>query len=216
MRSISLVVLFILAIVTSVASDQSCNSGDAKTVDTDPSLIGIAVSAALLLEVEAALVAFVKRDFTCASGFQCYSIKGSLLCYDKSTHNFITAAGTTGNTATGDYQLADGRKGNLYRGPWPRPTTGQGAATSVLVESIAVSNTAATTVEENIAVQTSGAGFSAGAAGATSTGANSGGPVATSAGASPPLATHNGALRIQQPANAVWGIGALIAWAILP
>jgi hypothetical protein len=132
------------------------------------------------------------------------------------THNFITAAGTTGNTATGDYQLADGRKGNLYRGPWPRPTTGQGAATSVLVESIAVSNTAATTVEENIAVQTSGAGFSAGAAGATSTGANSGGPVATSAGASPPLATHNGALRIQQPANAVWGIGALIAWAILP
>lgn len=97
MRSISLVVLFILAIVTSVvricmlplplfyshtarfwnptkanskefqASDQSCNSGDAKTVDTDPSLIGIAVSAALLLEVEAALVAFVKRDFTCES-----------------------------------------------------------------------------------------------------------------------------------------------------
>jgi hypothetical protein len=95
MRSISLVVLFILAIVTSVvricmlplfyyhtarfwnptkanskefqASDQSCNSGDATTVDTDPSLIGIAVSAALLLEVEAALVAFVKRDFTCES-----------------------------------------------------------------------------------------------------------------------------------------------------
>jgi hypothetical protein len=48
-------------------ASQACNSGDATTVDTDPSLIGIAVSAALLLEVEAYLVYFVKRDFTCES-----------------------------------------------------------------------------------------------------------------------------------------------------
>jgi hypothetical protein len=31
-----------------------------------------------------------------------------------------------------------------------------------------------------------------------------------------PSSTHNGALGIQQPANAVWGIGALLAWAIMP
>jgi len=220
MRSISLVILFLLTIINSVASDQSCTAADATVVDTQLSLIGVAASDALLLEVEADLAMIIKRDFSCKDGFKCYSIKSYLLCYNPSTHGFITALGTTGNTRTGDYQLANGSKGNLYRGPWPSPTTDQGAGTS-----IGVYNTGSTAVKI-IASQNSGpwTATTVGAAGPTSagpilTGAASTGPTPAGGSAtstSLPLATHNGALRIQQSANAVWGIGALLAWAILP
>ena len=180
-----------------------------------------------------------------ANGFTCYSIKGYLLCYNPSyvyhspvnfldriivdtkrrNHNFISALGTTGNTATGAYQLADGRQGNLYRGPWPVPTTSQGAATSAI--NINVYNTGQTSVQTAVyqslsqgPLDTAGstslpATISAGSIAAGPTSAS--GP---SAGASspslPPLAVKNGALGIQQPPNTIWGIGALLAWAILP
>ena len=56
--------------------------------------------------------------------------------------------------------------------------------------------------------------------GPTPTGPNSArAPPAGSAGppsATLPSSTHNGALGIQQHANTVWGIGVLLAWAILP
>jgi hypothetical protein len=224
MRSISLVILFFLTIINFVASDQ-CTAGDAKAVDTQLSLIGVAYSDALELEINADLDSIlIKRDFSCEDGFTCYSIKGYLLCYNPSNHNFVSALGTTGNTATGDYQLADGRKGNLYRGPWPVPTsTGQGAATSGI--NINVYNTGQTSVQTAVyQSQSQGPLNSAGptslppatvSAGPGPTSAS--GPSAGAASPSlPPLAVKNGALGIQQPANTIWGIGALLAWAILP
>ncbi len=35
------------------------------------------------------------------------------------TEDFHTPSGITGNAKTGDYTLPDGRKGNMYHGPFP-------------------------------------------------------------------------------------------------
>ena len=42
-------------------------------------------------------------------------------CIDTQTGDFHDTDQTTGNAITGNYLLADGRKGNLYYGPFPMP-----------------------------------------------------------------------------------------------
>lgn len=48
--------------------------------------------------------------------------EGGLMDNHDSAHTFHAADGTTGNFLTGEYVLADGRVGNMYKGPYPTNT----------------------------------------------------------------------------------------------
>ncbi len=60
----------------------------------------------------------------CSSSELCLSLQDAPFCYDMYTSDFHDGTGTTGNLMTGAYTLSDGRKGNLYTGPFPVPTGG--------------------------------------------------------------------------------------------
>lgn len=57
---------------------------------------------------------------TCASHESCIATyAGNAFCYDTILSTFHDTLGTTGSAATGDYELADGQKGNYFDGPHP-------------------------------------------------------------------------------------------------
>ncbi|KAK5659500.1 hypothetical protein OQA88_701 [Cercophora sp. LCS_1] len=58
----------------------------------------------------------------CTITEMCLSIQKVPFCLDITTGGFHDGDGTTGNALTGDYTLADGRKGNMYNGPHPLPS----------------------------------------------------------------------------------------------
>lgn len=72
------------------------------------------------------------------------------------TEIFRTALGTTGSAATGDYQLADGRQGNLYHGPYPKPTDTDTGAGTVTVEATSAAPTGSTDDTVTISTPTAG------------------------------------------------------------
>jgi hypothetical protein len=64
---------------------------------------------------------------TCSATEMCLSVEKYPFCLDLTSGDFHDGTGITGNALSGDYTLADGRKGNLYNGPYPQPT-GAGSA----------------------------------------------------------------------------------------
>lgn len=62
----------------------------------------------------------------------CYSLTDVPFCCDILTGYFHSSS-TEGNIYTGDYTLNDGQEGNLFRGPYPTPTS---AATSKTAEDV--------------------------------------------------------------------------------
>lgn len=58
----------------------------------------------------------------------CFSLANTPFCLDVTNGDFHDGVGTTGNALTGAYTLADGRKGNLYTGPYPQVTVSGAAA----------------------------------------------------------------------------------------
>ncbi|KAK3377489.1 hypothetical protein B0H63DRAFT_219750 [Podospora didyma] len=79
----------------------------------------------------------IKRSFTSSSSLQkradsvecyvdeyCAETKGLPFCYETISGRMRDTEGTVGNLITGDYTLADGRKGNMYKGPHPQPGDG--------------------------------------------------------------------------------------------
>jgi hypothetical protein len=53
----------------------------------------------------------------CSATETCLTVQSTPFCLDVPTGDFHDGVGTTGNAFTGDYTLADERKGNLYNGP---------------------------------------------------------------------------------------------------
>ncbi|KAH8589834.1 hypothetical protein B0O99DRAFT_676349 [Bisporella sp. PMI_857] len=55
----------------------------------------------------------------CTPSESCLSVQREVFCVDPSTLAYHDAFGTVGNLVTGEYTLVDGRRGNLYAGPFP-------------------------------------------------------------------------------------------------
>jgi hypothetical protein len=115
----------------------------------------------------------------CTATEMCFSLANTPFCLDVTNGDFHDGVGTTGNALTGDYVLADGRKGNLYKGPYPQVTAGDGEA--------------ATTTGAGSAGGASETGSPAAGTGTTGDGAAASTPTATGAGASKPSATGGSA-----------------------
>lgn len=59
----------------------------------------------------------------------CAGAETSLFCVNTQT-GYFHAIGLTGNLITGDIELADGQKGNLFTGPIPTPSAAVGASST--------------------------------------------------------------------------------------
>ncbi|KAF3929998.1 hypothetical protein AA313_de0209659 [Arthrobotrys entomopaga] len=71
----------------------------------------------------------VKRaTLDCTGTETCVALQGFPLCYDAAAWTWRDAAGDNGNLQDGSYTLSDGRKGNLYTGPYPLPNGGTASA----------------------------------------------------------------------------------------
>ncbi|KAK4125357.1 hypothetical protein N657DRAFT_633195 [Parathielavia appendiculata] len=122
----------------------------------------------------------------CSATEACLSISSTPFCLDIISGDFHDGVGTTGNALSGDYTLADGRKGNLYKGPYPQVTVGAAnAATTVASSASHASETAGGT---SGASETASAG---GGAGATRSGSGVSTPTAT--GVAPAATTSKSA-----------------------
>jgi hypothetical protein len=113
----------------------------------------------------------------CSATEMCFSLANTPFYLDVTNSDFNDGVGTTGNALTGDYVLADGRKGNQYTGPYPQVTVG-------VAEAVTTGAGSAGGASETGAA---GAG-----AGTTGSGAAASPPSATGAGASNPTATGSG------------------------
>lgn len=112
----------------------------------------------------------------CSATEMCLSLSNTPFCLDMTNGDFHDGLGSTGNALTGDYTLADGRKGNLYKGPYPQVT-------------VAAAN-AATTAGSGSSSPATTAGSGSGSAetvspGSGTTGSGTGASTPTGTGASP-------------------------------
>lgn len=124
--------------------------------------------------------AFVQCDAT----EMCLSLQGAPFCYDVATGDFHDGQGTVGNAVSGDYTLADGRRGNLYAGPHPTPTNAGPAAATTTDGDGAASRTG---------TPGAGTGLGTGARTGAGTGGGRRGSATQTSTTATPSATGNGA-----------------------
>ncbi len=102
----------------------------------------------------------------CTTAEVCASADDAIFCYNENTGDFHDTEGTYGNLITGDYVLADGRRGNLYSSSAPGPTgNGRGATTTpaiVAPTAAATTGRAATAAGAGNAVPTTNAASNGG------------------------------------------------------
>ena len=173
-----------------------------------------------------------EESVECTSGETCASLSGVPFCCVMDTGYFHDSAGTTGNLITGDYVLADGRRGNLFLGPHPEPSgseTGAAVAattptTSTQTAAGTIAGTAAGTAAENASPTTAATrgaaetGTGAATAGATAAETSSATPTTgagvTAVGTSSAKATGNVASN-RNLSSAMGGLLVLFSAALL-
>ncbi|KAK3303012.1 uncharacterized protein B0T15DRAFT_504291 [Chaetomium strumarium] len=119
---------------------------------------------------------------TCAATEMCLSIQKYPFCLDLTNGDFHDGTGITGNALSGDYTLADGRKGNLYNGPYPQPTGAGGASAPATTAAAASAAGGAGSGDGGDAAESATASPGTGtgaAAGASPTSTGNSGPAAT-------------------------------------
>ena len=175
-----------------------------------------------------------EESVECTSGETCASLSGVPFCCVMDTGYFHDSAGTTGNIITGDYVLADGRRGNLFLGPHPAPsgsetgaavaatTPATSAGTAAGTAARTAAGTAAETAAENASPTTAatrgaaetGAGAATPTTGSGVTGAGTSSAGAAAAGTSSAKATGNVASN-RNLSSAMGGLLALLSAALL-
>jgi hypothetical protein len=88
------------------------------------------------------------------------SLANTPFCLDILSSDFHDGVGTTANTLTGEYVLADGRKGNMYNGPYPQVTVGVAAAATTAGGAAGASETATSGAGTAGSTSTAGGGTS--------------------------------------------------------
>ncbi|KAK3361459.1 hypothetical protein B0T24DRAFT_641652 [Lasiosphaeria ovina] len=173
-------------------------------------IVSNAVKKRMTPNAQLANIAYIVRprvspSLSCTATEMCFSVSKAPFCLDITTGAFRDGAGTTGNALSGDYTLSDGRKGNLYNGPYPLPS---GMETAAATTTPAATNGGPTS--------SPGTGSAAANPGSGTTPAAQGSPTATGGGGPAPTTTNGAVNGLKaQGGAAVAGVVALVGAVLL-